>query len=121
LWIGMGFSIAAAVFDHFENRQILEMMGSEETSWAEFLPLLALFTWLKWGSIVLVFLILGWFLKGQNSFGKVIFGTALLSAAMGVVAGFMPAMALYFTGFVFLLFLLLFFWEVSFRARSIQN
>jgi len=57
------------------------------------LRLLHLFTWLKWGGIVAVFLILLPFFSSMGRFGKVICGAVLLTLVLSVAAFFRPGLA----------------------------
>ncbi len=85
----MGAVIAVVVLsaDALENIQLLGITANLETGdFKQYLAWLHLFTWIKWGGITVIFLVLFfWFIKG-GIFSKVIASTGILSFASGVLA-----------------------------------
>jgi len=85
----MGAVIAVAVLfaDALENIQLMGITTNLDTgNFKQFLAWLHVFTWIKWGGISAIFLVLFfWFIKG-GLFSKVIGMTGILSAAAGVLA-----------------------------------
>lgn len=88
----VSFIVLAA--DMLENVQLLGITALlAEGNFGEHLRLLRFFTWLKWGGIVAVFLVLLPFFLRAGRFGKVISGVVLSSLALGAAAFFRPGIA----------------------------
>jgi hypothetical protein len=86
-YAGAALALAVLAGDAMENIQLLGITENLSTGDIEpFLGLLCLFTWIKWGGLVLVFLILSpWFFKG-GLFSKMIGAFAIISFILGVAA-----------------------------------
>lgn len=120
LWIGVGLSLAAGLFDHLENQQLLAIVGQEASTWPPHLASLAWFTWLKWGAISAVLLLLGLAIRKVNFLGKVFFGLTGLGLLLYLAAMVVPSLVVPYSGVVGVLFFLLFIWEVVLSVRSKQ-
>lgn len=87
-------SFAVLAADMLENVQLLGITALlAEGNFDGHLRLLHLFTWLKWGGIVAVFLILLPFFIREGRFGKVISGIVFSSLALSAAAFFHPGIA----------------------------
>jgi hypothetical protein len=86
-YIGAVISLAVLAGDAMENVQLLGITaGIESGDFDAQLNLLYLFTWIKWGGIAAVFLVLvPWFAKG-GLFSKTIGMMGSVTAALGVLA-----------------------------------
>ncbi len=86
-YIGAVISFVVLAGDAMENVQLLGITaGIESGDFDTQLNLLYLFTWIKWGGIAAVFLVLvPWFAKG-GLFSKTIGMTGSVTIAMGVLA-----------------------------------
>jgi len=86
-FIGTLISLAILAGDAMENMQLLGITsGIESGDFDRHLNFLYLFTWVKWGGIAAVFLVLiPWFAKG-GKFSKTIGMTGSVTAALGVLA-----------------------------------
>ena len=73
--------------DAMENMQLFAITAGLETGNLEpFLGRLFIFTWIKWGGIAAVFLVLvPWFLKGRM-FSKIIALAMIITVMLGVAA-----------------------------------
>jgi hypothetical protein len=84
---GAGVALAVLAGDAMENIQLLGItanLAAGDT--AAFLAPLHRFTWIKWGGLALVFLILSpWFFKG-GLFSKIIGATGIISVILAVTA-----------------------------------
>ena len=118
LWLGAGLSVTAAVFDHLENQQLLQILESADLDGPPFLTLLSIFTWIKWGAIAAVFLLLGWSFKDLNRFGRVFLAFAGFVALIAVEAVFFPILVVPFSILVAFLFLLLFLFQLFYSIGS---
>ncbi|MCB9284626.1 MAG: hypothetical protein H6563_11165 [Lewinellaceae bacterium] len=117
LLLGIVLSVAAAIFDHFENQQLFQILRSPDADWPSFLSLLSIFTWIKWGAIAAVFLLLGWSYKDLNRFGRVFLAFAGFTALIAVEAVFLPVLVVPFSTLVALLFLLLFLFQLTYSNK----
>jgi hypothetical protein len=86
-YAGAVIALAVLAGDAMENIQLLGITENLSTGDIEpFLGLLYLFTWIKWGGLALVFLILSpWFFKG-GLFSKTIGALAIVSFILGIAA-----------------------------------
>jgi len=85
--IGAAISLVVLIGDAMENIQLLGITaGIEYGDFDTPLKLLYLFTWIKWGGIAAVFLVLlPWFARG-GMFSKIIGMTGSATIALGVLA-----------------------------------
>lgn len=118
LLYGVGLSIAAGVFDHFENGQLMGIVTNPPGAWTDFLPLLTVFTWLKWGALTAVFLLLGWFLQREGLPGKILFALAIAAAVILGASVFMPALVMPYFSLLTLLFVGLFIIQIRTGLRN---
>lgn len=108
-------AVVAAVLDHLENGQLLAILETPEREWSVHLAALAAFTWGKWSSITLVFLILGWFWMNSDRLGRIIMVVSWFAAIAALLGAIFPGVALIFSLIIALLFLMLFVWEILYR------
>ena len=93
-YLAAGLSILAPIFDLMENLQllsILDQIGSDEIITE--LSYLHLFTWLKWGTLALIFLLLIPFFKKSGVFGRFLALFATLPFFLGILAYLKPGLA----------------------------
>ncbi len=119
---GALLALAAGVFDFAENRQILLLLDQLGGDPGTVLQNLQLFTWLKWGSIVMAFGAMAPFAWSGSLPGKALAGFTVAAIVAGIVAAGLKAPLYYiaFSGVVMLLFLLLFLFEITWK-RVIQT
>jgi len=86
-YIGAALSLMVLSADALENIQLMGITANlENGDFESCLAWLHLFTWIKWGGIAAIFLVLvPWFAKG-GIFSKIIAFTGMLSFASGVLA-----------------------------------
>ena len=86
-YIGAVIAVAVLSADALENIQLLGITANLETgNFKQYLARLHLFTWMKWGGIAVIFLVLFfWFIKG-GIFSKIIGITGAWSFASGLLA-----------------------------------
>ncbi|MDA3895693.1 MAG: hypothetical protein PF482_06050 [Desulfobacteraceae bacterium] len=86
-YTGMAIAVVVLLGDALENRQLLGITAKlENGDFAAELSLLYFFTWIKWGGIAAVFLLLvPWFAKG-GLFSKTIGMAGSITIALGVLA-----------------------------------
>ncbi|MBC2715198.1 MAG: hypothetical protein HF978_07815 [Desulfobacteraceae bacterium] len=86
-YIGAALSLMVLSADALENIQLMGITANLESGEFEScLTWLHLFTWIKWGGIATIFLVLFfWFIKG-DIFSKIIGFTGILSFLTGVLA-----------------------------------
>ena len=86
-YTGAALSLMVLGADAMENMQLFAITAGLETGNLEpFLGRLFIFTWIKWGGIGAVFLVLvPWFLKGRM-FSKIIALAMILTVMLGVAA-----------------------------------
>lgn len=112
LLAGIGMGVAAALFDHLENRALMGILQGTSVEWPSLLPMLAVYTYIKWGAIAGVFFLLGWYVRGINVLGRMVFGLAIGAVVfmLGSIAA--PALAVVFALFIGLLFLFWWIWMI---------
>lgn len=118
---GLILALAAGAFDFGENRQILIILDQmDKTDFSAALARLQAFTWLKWGSIALVFCTLAPFGWKQGFRGKMLAAVSILTTATGLVALSLQQLPLSvaFAYMVTALFLLLFVFELFFKPST---
>jgi hypothetical protein len=86
-YAGAAIALAVLAGDVMENIQLLGITANLSTGDIEpYFGLLYTFTWIKWGGLALVFLILSpWFFKG-SLFSKMIGAIAIISFILGIAA-----------------------------------
>lgn len=86
-YAGAVLALAVLAADALENVQLLGITANlSNGNFDSRLQLLQLFTWIKWGGIALIFLVLApWFLKGKP-FSKIIGITGIISFILGAAA-----------------------------------
>jgi hypothetical protein len=113
---GVGLAVAAGIFDHIENSALLNLLDSNNSRPEQHLAELHRFTWLKWGSIVAVFLCLATFQWYSGRVGRGMTVFAILTAFAAMSAWFNPAAVLPFTGLISFEFLLLYIWCATYKS-----
>jgi hypothetical protein len=109
VYIGAGLAVLALVGDALENVQLLTITTNLQSSnFLEALKRLHWFTWLKWGSLALYFLVMaGWF-WGNGRFGKLMATIGIINCLLGLTAFIQRGLLTEpFTLFVALMFLLM--------------
>lgn len=88
-YLGAVIAVVVLAADVMENIQLLGITASLDTGdFEQYLIRLHLFTWIKWGGIAAIFLVLFfWFARG-GMFSKIIGMGGLISAGTGVLAYF---------------------------------
>ncbi len=86
-YIGAALALIVLLADAMENMQLMGITANLDTgNFDHYLSWLHVFTWIKWGGIAAIFLVLFfWFIKG-GLFSKIIGLTGILSAAAGIAA-----------------------------------
>lgn len=80
-------AVLAVIADALENVQLLQIMNAvEQTNEAGQLLWLQLFTWIKWGSLAVIFLLLIPFLRDSNALGRFVAMIAAVPVVFGVLA-----------------------------------
>lgn len=118
---GLILALAAGAFDVGENRQILTILEQmDKTDFSAALARLQAFTWLKWGSIALVFCTLAPFVWTRGFRGKVLAVVSAVTLATGLAAFSLQQLPLSiaFAYMVTALFLLLFVFELLFKSST---
>ncbi len=120
LLAGAVLAFAAGAFDFLENRQILLIMNQLDGDFGGSLVRLHVFTWLKWGSIVLVFGAFAPFAWHHGLLGKALAASALAGMLAGVVAALLQKHMYYiaFSGLVMLSFVTLLVFAALFPKRN---
>lgn len=86
-------AVLALLFDLIENLQLLKIMDQLGTgSMVGELRYLHLFTWLKWGALALIFLMLIPFFRKSGAFGRVLAVLAPIPLVLGFLAYFVPGL-----------------------------
>lgn len=112
LLAGIGLGIAAAVFDYLENGVLMGILGGTPAEWPSLLPSLAIYTYIKWGAIAVVFYLLGWYVRRVNFLGRIFFGLAV-GAIMFMLGSFaVPTLAIVFALVTGVLFLFWWIWMI---------
>jgi len=85
--LGIVTSLVVMAGDILENVQLLGITSRLSTGdFDQQLALLQIFTWLKWGGLVVTFLILAPFVRTMNRIGKATSVVILLSLVLGITA-----------------------------------
>lgn len=88
-YAGSVIAVAVLAADALENVQLLGITGALETrDFGCYLEWLRLFTWVKWGGICAVFLVLVFWFKNGGRFSRIIALNAILTAMAGLAAFF---------------------------------
>lgn len=86
-------AVIAPLFDVLENRQLLAIMEQLLVGETQFeLAPLQWFTWVKWGSLALAFLLFAPFFRRGGAYGRCVSIIAFAPAALGVLALLMPGL-----------------------------
>lgn len=112
LLAGIGLAVAAAIFDHLENGMLMSVLRGTSAEWASFLPLLAVYTYLKWGAIAGVFCLLGWYVRKVNILGRIFFGIAVGAVVFMLGSFAAPLLAVAFALVIGLLFMFWWVWVI---------
>lgn len=122
-YIAAVLSILAPIFDLLENLQLLSILSQlENGSFIQELQRLQLFTWLKWGCLSLVFLVLMPFFQKTGGFGRFIAFIAALTFGLGISAYILPGMLNeLFALSVSVLFLLLFIFSILYQTPQLEK
>ncbi len=120
-YIGAVISLAVLAGDAMENVQLLGITaGLESGDFDAQLNLLYLFTWIKWGGIAAVFLVLVPLFAKGGFFSKIIGMTGSIAIAMGVLAFLNRSMITeVFSLTVGLMFLFMIIYCFTFKADEI--
>jgi hypothetical protein len=86
-YFGAALAVAVLAGDAMENVQLLGITANLSTGdIATYLNLLIIYTWIKWGGVVLIFLTLSpWFFKG-GLFSKIIGAIGIISFILAIAA-----------------------------------
>jgi len=113
-------SIVAPIFDVLENLQLLSIM--EQVGGGDFiseLPYLRFYTWMKWGALALIFLLLIPFFRTAGTFGRFLSMYAFVPFVLGIFAFLKPGLSNeLFTLSIVLMFILMIIF--SFTCRKIR-
>ncbi|MFZ4426832.1 MAG: hypothetical protein ACOYOO_06715 [Saprospiraceae bacterium] len=109
---GIGMGVAAAVFDHLENGMLMDILRGTSAEWPALLPMLAIYTYIKWGAIAGVFCLLGWYVREVNILGRMIFGLAVGAVVFMLGSIVAPQLSVVFALFIGLLFLFWWIWMI---------
>lgn len=112
LLAGIGLGVAAAFFDYLENGVLMDILGGTPAQWSSLLPLLAVYTYIKWGAIAGVFCLLGWYVRRVNVLGRILFGLAIGAIVFMLGSFAAPALAVAFALVTGLLFLFWWIWMI---------
>lgn len=112
LLTGIGLGVAAAIFDHLENSVLMGILGETSVQWPALLPLLAVYTYVKWGAIAGVFCLLGWYVRRVNILGQIFFGLSVGAVVFMLGSFAAPVLAVAFSLIIGLLFLLWWIWMI---------
>lgn len=112
LLVGIGLGVAAALFDHFENSVLMGILGGTSAQWPSLLPLLAVYTYIKWGAIAGVFCLLGWYVRRVNTLGRIFFGLSVGAMVFMLGSFAAPVLAVAFALVIGLLFLFWWIWMI---------
>ena len=86
-------SIVAPIFDVLENLELLSIMtllkGGDFISQLRYLHF---YTWIKWGALALIFLLLTPFFRSAGKFGRLISFVAAVPLLLGILAFFDPGL-----------------------------
>ena len=119
-YTGICLALVVLAADIMENQQLFGITSKLSSGdFGDELTRLQLFTWLKWGGICIIFLLLAsWFFR-QNRFGKWIGGLCVASAVLGIAAFLYRSMAAeIFCLSVALVFLLMIVFSFTYKKQS---
>jgi hypothetical protein len=111
-------SIVAPIFDVLENLQLLTIMRQMgDGDFVSELPNLHFYTWMKWGVLVLIFLLLIPFFRTAGTFGRFLSIYAVVPLILGILAFLKPGLSneLFALSTVLMFFLMIIF---SFTYRK---
>lgn len=87
VYAGVVLAVLALIGDALENVQLLTITANLQSGdFADALMRLHWFTWLKWGSLALYFLVIGIWFWGNGRFGKLISVTGILTFLLGLAS-----------------------------------
>ncbi len=87
LYLGAVLAVLALVGDAVENVQLLTITANLQSGdFLEALARLHWFTWLKWGSLALYFLVMSVWFWGNGRFGKLISVIGILAFLLGLIS-----------------------------------
>lgn len=109
---GAGLGVAAGVFDHLENSVLMIILRGTEADWPAALPDLMIYTYLKWGAIAGVFILLGWFVRAVNVLGRLFFSLASGAGVFLLASIVSPQLSVAFALLIGLLFLFWWIWMI---------
>lgn len=121
LLAGLALAVAAGVFDFLENAQLVLILDKISADFQAELSRLMVYTHIKWGALVAVFVIMIPFAWPAGWLGKALSIAAGVGVVLAVGAWVAPSESIYlaYAGVVMLLFLLLLAFEQRWRAPSI--
>lgn len=114
-------SVVAPIFDVLENLQLLSIMGQiGGIDFVSELPNLHFYTWMKWGALALIFLLLIPFFRTAGTFGRFLSTFAVVPFVLGILAFFKPGLSteLFALSIVLMFILMIIF---SFTCRNIRE
>ena len=86
-------SIVAPIFDVLENLQLLSIMRQLGDGVFVFeLHYLSFYTWMKWGALALIFLLLIPFFRKAGTFGRFLSMVAVMPLVLGIMAFLKPGL-----------------------------
>jgi hypothetical protein len=92
-YLSAALAVLAPIFDLLENLQLLSIMERLDSGdLITQLGYLHLFTWLKWGTLSLIFLSLIPFFQNSGVFGRFLATFAALPFVLGILAYFVPGL-----------------------------
>lgn len=111
LIMAVGLALLALVGDVLENLQLFQITNNLASgNFVDSLTRLHWFTWLKWGSLMFYFLVIGVWFWGNGRFGKIIAAVADLTFLLGLFAlitrGFITELFTLSVAFTFLLMII---------------
>jgi hypothetical protein len=112
LLTGIGLGVAAAIFDHLENGMLMGILRGTSAEWSTLLPVLAVYTYVKWGAIAGVFCLLGWYVRRVNILGRVFWGLSVGAMVFMLGSFAVPVLAVAFSLVIGLLFLFWWIWMI---------
>lgn len=112
-------AIIAPTFDILENMKLFAVMEQYASGASHYeLETLRFYTWVKWGALALIFLLLFPFFRSSGKYGRFLSIFAVLPAALGVVAFLSPGLPNeLFAISTIIMFLLMIIFSFVYRAR----